>query len=883
MKRIRLALPSPYVGLRPFTEKDALLFFGRDAHVRDLLAKLERQQRFVAVLGASGTGKSSLVLAGLIPALRRGALHLPAAVSHSDEDVLRWNVCVFRPGDAPLAQLAHELTDDPRWVDQSERASAESELAALLGASPLALTDLWRRKAIQFTGEALLLVVDQFEELFRYRQRNPDEAERFVKLLLRSATEEVPIHVVMTMRSDFLGHAAAFHGLAEAINSGLYLTPRLGVEQLRSVVVSPLALVGGTIDPVLANRLVNTLGGEDELPMLEHALLRMWNRARASGRSTITDEDFLVTCSPREAKASPSLAFGIDRHADEIFATLTPIQHVVARQLFVALVDRREGRTVRRPQMLQELRALVGKDAEEALTAVIEAYRAPDAGFLRPAYEHGALAEGDLVDISHESLIRGWMRLQGWLLIEDRLVAELREFQQRAERQVEGGGWLDEPDCQRAQRWRAQVSEGGDAHLWAQRYAPLGGYKLVDDYVRASIDNALKTKAQAEALRREAEDARVRTAEAEAQLQRASAERATAEKAQAEAERAAAARDLEQSQQLALVQSERAKEQVRARQRERRFSVVAGMVLTMLVLSLTLAWWHSRAQTDRAEKAAEEAAEARNAESLARDRAQEQAALAEDRLNRMRRIIEQFPDARLREQLMLENIPGTTRALTSTQQQQLEAKANAARGAATAAAPRQDAPEGLKLWRNGSVLRVRLMGAEDKERTLVERAMQSWAAHANLKFKLVDEGPAEIRVAFEPNQGAWSYLGTDALGVAHDQPTMNLGWSDEKTALYYFGYVLGLIAEYNNPTAHLPWDRDAVYKELSSAPNFWDRRTVDRIFQKAKVTDYRPFDAQSVMMMNFPAHFFTDGVARPGGKTLSPSDKALAARLYPAS
>ena len=75
MKRITLALPSPYVGLRPFTENEALLFFGRDAHVRDLLAKLERKQRFLAVLGASGTGKSSLVRAGLIPALHRGALH----------------------------------------------------------------------------------------------------------------------------------------------------------------------------------------------------------------------------------------------------------------------------------------------------------------------------------------------------------------------------------------------------------------------------------------------------------------------------------------------------------------------------------------------------------------------------------------------------------------------------------------------------------------------------------------------------------------------------------------------------------------------------------------------------------------------------------------
>lgn len=92
MKRITLALPSPYVGLRPFTEREALLFFGRDAHVRDLLAKLERRQRFLAVLGPSGNGKSSLVRAGLIPALRRGALHPRGDDAAEGGDIDRWRV-----------------------------------------------------------------------------------------------------------------------------------------------------------------------------------------------------------------------------------------------------------------------------------------------------------------------------------------------------------------------------------------------------------------------------------------------------------------------------------------------------------------------------------------------------------------------------------------------------------------------------------------------------------------------------------------------------------------------------------------------------------------------------------------------------------------------
>src|SRR3954466_9975793 len=127
MKRITIALPSPYVGLRPFTAKEALLFFGRAAHVRDLLAKLERRQRFVAVVGQSGTGKSSLVRAGLIPALLRGALHSPSAEGATSAELMhRWNIHILKPGDVPMARLAEALVADPRWLDGGNPAEAES-------------------------------------------------------------------------------------------------------------------------------------------------------------------------------------------------------------------------------------------------------------------------------------------------------------------------------------------------------------------------------------------------------------------------------------------------------------------------------------------------------------------------------------------------------------------------------------------------------------------------------------------------------------------------------------------------------------------------------------------------------------------------------------
>ncbi len=574
MKRITLSLQSPYVGLRPFGEREALLFFGRDQHTRELLTKLEGKQRFIAVLGASGTGKSSLVRAGMVPALHRGAL---ASAGYN------WNVCIFKPGDAPLTNLAQALTEHSAWRDSEDRVDAIGSLSAALAMSPLALTELYRQKADVFAGQALLLVVDQFEEIFRYRQRNPDEAESFINLLLRSASEDVPIYVVMTMRSDFLGHCVAFLGLPEAINRGIYLTPRLGPDQLKSIVASPLALVGGEIDPVLVNRLVNTLSGEDELPIMEHALLRMWNRAHDAGRALIETEDFDAVCASRNERSSqPWLAHAIDNHASEIYDRLSAQQQRIARRVFLALVERRDGREVRRPQTVKQLVDVVGEQERDNLLAVIEAFNAEEVGFLLPPV--GTSVEDDrMIDISHESLFRQWHQFRRWLEEEEADVAELREWQQRTARQIEGGTWLDAYDGERADRWRKRIKEHGNPGVWVKRYRGPVHYKEVNQYIEESLVRVQQAKAEKERQEHEAKAAETKRLELEAQLQRETAERAEAERVQAEKEK-------EQAQ--AYAESSR---------RKTRIAIVLGTIAVLFFLVAVAAAWRANQEKMRAE------------------------------------------------------------------------------------------------------------------------------------------------------------------------------------------------------------------------------------------------------------------------------------------
>ena len=261
-----------------------MVFFGRDEQVDQLLERLGRQ-RFLAVVGTSGCGKSSLVRAGLIPALGTGLLGSAGA---------RWAVATMRPGDRPLWRLAEALLDPavlgPAWSDLDH---PTAQLHAALQRGPLGLVEVLDETPLP-GGRKLLLLVDQFEELFRYRREGEgqrDEANAFVSLLLATAREtDRPVYIVLTMRSDYLGDCALFDGLPEALNDSQFLTPKLTRDQRQQAIEGPARVFDGRVEPALVTRLLNDMGsGPDQLPLMQHALMRLWKGSAPAADGPVAD------------------------------------------------------------------------------------------------------------------------------------------------------------------------------------------------------------------------------------------------------------------------------------------------------------------------------------------------------------------------------------------------------------------------------------------------------------------------------------------------------------------------------------------------------------------------------------------------------------------
>ena len=497
----------PFPGLRPFEPHETDLFYGRAEQIDGMLNRLETN-RFVAIVGASGCGKSSLVRAGLLPAVADGFL------MGAGKD---WRFVIARPGDAPFANLAQALATAKTGKDLVAPPSknqpvqvADPYQVALLENSLVSGNNNMNDALAQCEYPAetsILVLIDQFEELFRFRdlarrdrrgdayeQRN--EAMLFVDLLLGTARQtERPVYVVITMRSDFLGNCDAFFGLPEAISDSQFLAPRMTRKQLSEAITSPSGVCGGGVEPGFVNRVLNDVGSDpDQLPLMQHALMRTWTLQSGSTDNTQSAQRIL-TIADYEQDRVGGFMWALDRHASEIYDSLagqgvgfpqatastdsispptigersdkdqeaqpTRLQ-AVARRLFCSLCDRRnDGPLTRRPIKLSAAALEIGATDADVMT-VARAFQVDHLLVFSPIGQ--PLGPETRLDISHESLLRQWRKLQVWIDEETKSATNYRRLIDavRSHEKVLSDTHLDQ-----AIEWRDTAKP---TVLWALRY-----------------------------------------------------------------------------------------------------------------------------------------------------------------------------------------------------------------------------------------------------------------------------------------------------------------------------------------------------------------------------------------------------------------------------
>jgi WD40 repeat protein len=417
----------PYRGLEPFRPEDARFFFGRENLTGWLVSALRREVRaaegvrFLGVLGPSGSGKSSVVLAGLVPKLNAGGI----------EGSERWPVAILRPGDDPLKNLTEKVVPKGREVrpdpSLSELGEQEDLLSRLRAKGDDAAGVLDRYVGLKFANEPddrqLVIVVDQFEEVFTYRPQDDQARARFEQgrdrffsnLLHAAAAPGGRVAVVLTMRSDFLSACATFPQLAAVLSAHQDLVGPMTPAELREAIERPAFLVGCEVKPELTERLLADVEGQPgALPLLQFALTEVWKK-RDVRRLTLR----AYTDLGKDARGEPRGIEGVlDHRADAIYRSLSPEDQDLCRRLFLRLVQPGEGtKDTKRRVPYRELLPddLVRADAIKRLIGTL-AYR--DSRLITTSgtkRSEKTEETAGTVEVVHESLIQGWARLRQWI------------------------------------------------------------------------------------------------------------------------------------------------------------------------------------------------------------------------------------------------------------------------------------------------------------------------------------------------------------------------------------------------------------------------------------------------------------------------------------
>jgi energy-coupling factor transporter ATP-binding protein EcfA2 len=533
-----MKIVNPYPGLRPFTEKESIFFKGRDLHIRQIIKQLEKN-KMVVITGASGDGKSSLVYAGVIPNARAGFFRA---------EFNQWLVCDFRPERTPLKNLSDSLSTAfgiSSEVIMEELKPGFSSLVNLYKNSPYYIekkTKKWKtasrdeQKRLNSRGGNLLILADQFEEFFtnpeNYAGGIPsEEAYITVNLLLETAgisiSENLPVYIVLTMRSDFISQSVAFKGLPEYIGYSQFFVPRLQRNELHQVIEEPAKLAGGKISNRLTESLINGLrDGFDQLPVLQYSLSQLWSAADNGNdlldldhlekliefpeefRTTEDEHDFISLITGKQEPypgfySAAILSNVLNKHANKLYysafeyfqqsgewgdknISFEESLHII-KKAFQSLTKTDAGRAVRNRVTLKEITSIINRDhiSYETVCGILNIFRLPGNNFIRPYIdpdniESFYLHADTVLDITHEALFRNWQLLAQWEAEEKENYTNYQDFKLQLNR------WKENMKGQ-----EFLLPPGPLAHFenWYNKYRP-------NKYWLAKYDSSLEDKNQ---------------------------------------------------------------------------------------------------------------------------------------------------------------------------------------------------------------------------------------------------------------------------------------------------------------------------------------------------------------------------------------------------
>lgn len=439
----KIDVSNPYPGLRPFLKEDSHLFFGRENQVGDVLSKLI-ENNFVAIIGKSGIGKSSFINCGILPKLYAD---FPGGKSKE------WDVVTFRPGNDPVFQLSTALADEVErssGKNKTDKLSADTINEVLHSNGHKGFSDIVDNITHE-SGKNMLLFIDQFEEVFRFKSDSDsliDEVHLFIEILINSIkSSKLPLYVIITMRSDYIGECSKYPLLTSVINDSQFLIPQMIREEKRAAIVGPCKVMGAEISDELVNEILNKVGDDSvQLPVMQHALMRIWNywEENRFGNEPLSLEHY---------RAVGGMETALSVHANEIFNGLSAEKKNACEKCFKSLTEKgAEGRSFRRPATIGEL-AKIAQASVGDIKDIVDNFRKPGRTLLTPPY--GKPLDNDtIVDISHESLMGIWGTLENWMEEEYESTKQYLKIAEAAEQhQLGKGALLKSPELQMSTNW----------------------------------------------------------------------------------------------------------------------------------------------------------------------------------------------------------------------------------------------------------------------------------------------------------------------------------------------------------------------------------------------------------------------------------------------